>query len=206
MREEIRALEAAAASTRDNRDASVVNSDSRPVAYTDIADSIWTISYRFADDPESENDSLEKAPLRRSFSGKLRLKFRKDGYTDLLSQESVGSTASSCQIVKAWGWDVELSKDAKNDFKDEEEYVLFSIDVELPPSEKDDQPPVKQRYYFQTKIQRDSQTGVLSFVDGTVTVKRDILQKSSQWAFLSPAGILAQFRYIGGFIAKPAIA
>jgi hypothetical protein len=208
LREEIRKLEAAAATTRDSRDASAIVSSSRFVEYTDIADSIWTVSYRFTENPESETDSPEAAEIRRSFSGKMKVKFRNDGYTDLLSQESIGSTSSSIRIVKAWGWDIELSKDKKKDNADDEEYVLFSIDVELPSSEDGTIPvdSIQQRYYLQARVQKDSQRAVLSILDGTVTVKRDILQKSNQWAFLSPAGILAQFRYVGGFIAKPASA
>jgi hypothetical protein len=202
LREEIRTLEAAAATTRRSLDASATIGTSSPVVeYTDIADSIWTLSYRFTENPDS--DSSEPASTGRRFSGKMKVKLRSDGYTDLLLQESVGSTESSCRIVKAWGWDIELSKENKN--SDDEEYVLFSIDVELPPS-KDGavvQNSFQQRFYFQARLKKDSRTAALSITDGTVTVKRDMLQKTNQWAFLSPAGILAQFRYVGGFIAKP---
>lgn len=208
LREEIRKLEASAAITRETRDAFAITTSSQVFENKDIANSVWTLSYRFTENPESDIDSSEAATNQRSFSGKMKLKFRNDGYTDLISQETIGPSTSSCQIVKAWGWDVELSKDKENDSTDDEEFVLFSVDVALPPLETDTGATnsIQQRYYFQARIQKDSRTEVLSITDGTVTVKRNILQKSNQWAFLSPAGILAQFRYVGGFIAKPATA
>jgi hypothetical protein len=205
LREEVRALEATTAIARQSKNAALYNTSSVVVEYTDIADSVWTLSYRFAGDPESPTTSPEVVdPKRRFFGGKLTVKFRKDGYTDLLSQESVGLSSAACKPIKAWGWDIELSKDNNlYSYEEDDEYILFSIDVELPPLEKEQSLSSQQRFYFQARKVTDSTTGVVSFVDGTVTVKRDIVEKTAIWGFFSPAGILAQFRYVGGFILKP---
>ena len=207
IREEVLKLEAVAALSRQGR--KVGTTEFLPadtVEYADIANSAWALSYRFADDPDDEDNSNKP---RRIMGGKVTLKFRQDGYTDIISQESFGPSSNSCTLNKAWGWDIELSKDNENDasMKDQE-YILFSIDVECPSSKNMNggvsaTSTTKERYYFQARKDTDTRNGIISLADGTVTVKRDIVQKSARWGFFSPAGILAQFRYVGDFVAKP---
>lgn len=194
LRKEVRELEADTANTRRNVDSNPIMAPASQ--YADVANSVWTLSYRFSDQPESEDDDAR----RRFFGGKLTVKFRPDGYTDLISQEVIGSATEACKISKAWGWDVELSKDNENG--GDKEYLLFSVDVDLPPATLNDKPS-KQRFYFQARQEKDARTGLLSFAEGTVTMKQDVVQKSIRWGFFSPGGILAQFRYVGDFVAKP---
>jgi hypothetical protein len=62
---------------------------------------------------------------------------------------------------------------------------------------------ISQRFYFQARQTKEKQTNIVSLSEGTVTVKQDIVQKSARWGLFSPAGILAQFRYVGDFVSKP---
>ena len=206
IRQEVSELEAAAALSRQGK-INEVSPKKSVVDYTDVANSVWILSYRFANDPEESNEKNRDDSLmtqRRLFGGKVTVRFRQDGYTDIVSQESYGSTIESCNIIKAWGWDVELSKDDENDgdMKDQE-YILFSMDVEFPTATSGSASITTERFYFQARKDADARTGIISLSDGSVTVKRDIVQKSARWGFFSPAGILAQFRYVGGFVAKP---
>lgn len=154
--------------------------------YKDIKDSIWEFSYRFADRPESDDDD---AHGRIVYSGKVSLKFRDDGYTDLLSQKP---RKNGIEITKAWGWDVEVSND------DDKEYIMFSIDASTPERGE------LQRYYFQARLERTND--IISLKEGTVTVKQDVVDSKTSagvWGLFSPRGILAQFRYVGDFVASP---
>jgi len=180
------------------------------VQYTEVADSVWTISYRFSDQPEPSKDSdkaADKQPTerRRFFRGKLVVKFRNDGYTDIVAQEALGAASEQAVIVKAWGWDSEQSSDDDDDDGREQEYLLFSIDANLQTLDEGDGEPTTrtQRFYFQARQEKDTRSKTVSLVDGTVTIKQDVLRQSSRWALFSPTGILAQFRYVGDFIAKP---
>lgn len=177
----------------------------RPVEYAEVADSVWTITYRFSDEPEPSDDDVaaENMQRRRFFSGKATLKFRADGYTDLISQETTRAAEESAKITKVWGWDLEVSGEDDKDSKEgdgEKEYLLFSIDFDLPKSA--DKEKTSLRFYFQARQQKDSRTNRISFSEGTVTIKRDFVKSSARWGFFSPAGILAQFRQVGNFVAK----
>lgn len=208
IREEVRELEAEAALSRQGRKTGFTEFlPTNTAEYLDIANSVWVFSYRFANDPEDTSESSNDSTMmkRRLFGGKVTVKFRQDGYTDIVSQESYGTSIENCNLVKAWGWDIELSKDNENDtdMKDQE-YILFSVDVEFPSTNgASSVVTTKERFYFQARKDTDARTRIISLADGTVTVKRDIVQKSARWGFFSPAGILAQFRYVGGFVAKP---
>jgi hypothetical protein len=215
IREEMRELELVAAISRQGKKLGTSASEpvrTNTVEYIEISNSVWALSYRFANDPEESNegDKENTSLSRRLFGGKVTVKFRQDGYTDIISQESYGSSLDSCNLIKAWGWDIELSKDNENDANmNDQEYILFSMDVEFPNSENSighstaTTNSKKERFYFQARKDTDIRSGIISLVDGTVTVKRDIVQKSARWGFFSPAGILAQFRYVGDFVAKP---
>lgn len=181
-------------------DSSTRNERVTSVAYTDMKESVWTISYRFSDQPETQENSkevpTEPTPKRCFYIGKLTLTFRSDGYTEIVSQESSGSGKAT--IIKVWGWDVEES----NRDEDSNDYLIFSVDANL---SSDVTTATKQRFYFQARLVKDIRSQLLTLEDGTVTIKQDLNQKSSRWALLSPAGILAQFRYVGDFLAKPAL-
>jgi len=195
LRKEIEELETKASSKRPKGEASQIVE--KAVEYSDISDSIWTLSYRFSDQPEPSDDEDEGAMKqpRRFFRGKLTLHFRSDGYTDIVAQEALGTEMEKANIVKAWGWDIEESNE-----DGEQEYLLFSIDVGLPSSDGE---KAVRRFYFQARQDKNTISQAISLTEGTVTIKKDVLQKSARWGFFSPAGILAQFRYVGDFIAKP---
>jgi len=154
------------------------------------------LSYRFSDEPEPSDDELAADDTlqkpRRFYRGKVVLKFLRDGYTEIIEKQSLGGETSN--IVKAWGWDIEESDD-----KDGREYLLFSIDVDIEPNGE----RKRQRFYFQARQDKDTMSQAISLSKGTVTIKKDILRKDERWGFFSPGGILAQFRYVGDFIAKP---
>ena len=185
------------------------------VSYTSLEDSIWSLKYRFTSDPPSEESmnpvpsyvpSLQQQQQQQqqpsSYSGSLTVQFRADGYTDLLGCESTGG-GSGVEIVKVWGWDKENSNDNTNNGNDNQEYLLFSTTVQLPASDTT-APNTQLRFYWQGRIETSTTTNVLSVVDGTVTVKKDIVP-SGFWGgvFRGSAGILAQFRQVGNFVAKP---
>lgn len=152
-----------------------------------LADSVWQLTYRFNVLGEKDrNDDNNRETTRESYGGTVTVKFLADGYTELISQR--GSGSPSALISKAWGWDLEVSPE------DQKEYLLFSMDFRLPDGKRD------QRCYFQA-LHHQSPTVELS--EGTVTLKQDVVQKASQWALFSPAGILAQFKFAGNFVAKP---
>jgi len=158
-----------------------------PPVYSSMNDSVWVLSYRFASKPEPKDDE-EEAPRRDFFGGKLTLHFRSDGFTDIASHEPGPGKALS--IEKAWGWDVETSND------DDKEYLIFSIDGILPETN------AKQRFYFQARQDRERDDSIV-LKEGTVTVKQDVSEAGSRWGLFSPKGILAEFRYVGDFAARP---
>ena len=114
-----------------------------PVTCQNLEDSTWTFKYRFASEPEprkNDDDETHNRKPSEKFSGQVQLKFRSDGFTDLLAHDPLVSSTSSgkaLDIVKAWGWDVE------NSTKDDKNYVLFSLDAIVPGSGK------KERFYLQ---------------------------------------------------------
>jgi hypothetical protein len=155
-----------------------------------IEDSVWTFQYRFSNEPESNKEEDAEGKPRDFYRGKLTVKFRADGFTDILAQEP-GEPSKALSIVKAWGWDTETSGE------DKKEYLLFSADIKLPATGG------QQRFYLQARQECEGDTIVLE--EGTVTVKRDVNDSSSPgfWGVFSGKGILAQFRYVGDFVAKP---
>jgi hypothetical protein len=202
------------------------------VEVTDIANSIWIISYRFSDEPEQDttsdnnNNYNEEVLVRKFYSGKVTVKFRKDGYTDIISQSSVGAgttdstnNINTLHILKAWGWDIERGSGGGSSTDDDDndiDYILFSLDVHLPSSSSSPTSSIigttKQRFYFQARQVRNNKQSstsktILSFEDGTITIKQDILDSNKKtpkrWGLFSPRGILVQFRSVGNFIMKP---
>ena len=155
--------------------------------YKEVKDSVWTLSYLFSSEPKQRNTNEESEAVSATptrFGGKLTLHFKPDGYTDLVSHQP---DAGSLNIVKAWGWDLETSNE------DDLEYLLFSIDVLLPSGSK-------ERFYMQAKQEVNS--GEITLKGGTVTVKQDVTETGSRWGLFSPKGILAEFRYVGDFVAR----
>jgi hypothetical protein len=160
------------------------------VTYSSLTDSVWTLAYRFASDPPPKDDA-EPRPTS-NYSGKLTVKFRSDGYTDIVGHDPIGATVVI--ISKAWGWDKETSNE------DEKEYVLFSTDVQLPGSDTA-APNQERRFYWQARVDTEL-GGYLSLADGSVTIKKDIEPPGGFWGVLNAGGILAQFRQVGSFGTK----
>ena len=75
--------------------------------YTTLDDSEWTLSYRFASDPPpkddgNDGDDNDQSNVKlRYYSGKVAIKLRSDGYTDITDEEQV----KDIQHAKCWGWD-----------------------------------------------------------------------------------------------------
>jgi hypothetical protein len=195
LREEVARLEQDAVKSERRRQRTTVEQKEVviPAQYKELEGSYWKMTYRFADQPEPDDG---KDPVERTFySGTLTLHFREDGFTDIIDSTTKGST--SANIIKAWGWDKEVNED--------KEYLLFSIEVELPAtadSSSDDKK--QQKVYFQTRVDKNGRTGLLSLKEGTVTMKQDVRDSKTagMWG-LSPRGILAQFRYVGDFVSQP---
>lgn len=162
------------------------------VAYTNVNDSIWSFTYRFSSDPPPKDE--EEPREVSNYSGKIKLKLRADGYTDLLSQESTGK--DKVYFRKLWGWDQELSNE------DGMMYILFSANVQLPENDLS-LPNEVIRFYWQARMDTDKQEGTITLDDGTVTMKKDVEPPGGFWGVFSGAGILAQFRFVGNFLAKP---
>lgn len=165
-----------------------------PVSYTSLKDSTWTFTYRFSNEPVSENDDDDKnkkknEPPPIKYSGRLTVTFRSDGYTDLVSHEPMGSSASTLDIEKVWGWDEEVSNE------DDETYVLFSITAKTTSE-------AEQRFYWQARVDTNEKKEI-TLVDGTVTVKKDVEPPGGFWGVFNGGGILAQFQYVGNFGGKP---
>jgi HD-GYP domain-containing protein (c-di-GMP phosphodiesterase class II) len=170
-----------------------------PVECFDINDSCWELTYRFANEPiveedEQMQDDDEKRQQRKVYSGKVKLKFKSDGYTTNLSSSSSQQQQQTGDIAfqKVWGWDIETSD------QDSYNYILFSADI-ITGTES-------ERFYFQARVDDDRQTGALQLNDGSVTVKRDIKLPGAGgfWGIFGGADkILAQFRAVGEFRCKP---
>jgi hypothetical protein len=158
---------------------------------TQLDDSVWTLSYRFSSQPKDEDDDV----IIPNYSGKLTLKLKGDGYSDLMSHECTGN---QLLISKIWGWDKE---DSQKD--DDETYLLFSMDVTLPETDPK-LPSIKERYYFQSRIDQNPSTQEIILQEGTITVKKDISARTNGvWGLFSVGGILTEFRYVGDFSARP---
>jgi hypothetical protein len=162
---------------------------SPPKVVTRLEDSVWTLSYRFSGQPKSDDDDV----IIPNYSGKLTLRLREDGYSELVSV-----TDDRLLIPKIWGWDEEYSQE------DEQQYLLFSMDVRIPKSDPK-VPDETLRYYFQAGIDREkNNNNAIVLRDGTVTVKKDVAEKTNgRWGLFNVAGILTEFRYVGDFVAKP---
>ena len=190
LREEANQLEETLKTTRPAKDRRAPSATSKTpplTSYKSMKDSTWTLTYRFADRPESSQDSTSTSE-RNLYSGKLTVIFLNDGYTEVVRHES-----ADANVQKVWGWDVERSID------DDSEYLLFSVDYVLPSIGK-------QRLYFQARKNVDG-AGNISMAEGTITVKQDVVDsQASRWALFSPRGILAEFRAVGEFIGKPSTA
>ena len=175
-----------------------------PVECFDIYDSCWELTYRFANEPVAEEDEQkqdddEKRQQRKVYSGKVKLKFKSDGYTTNLSSSSSQQQQQTGDITfqKVWGWDIETSD------QDSYNYILFSADIITGTSSSSRE---SERFYFQARVDDDSQTGALQLNDGSVTVKRDIKLPGAGgfWGIFGGADkILARFRSVGEFKCKP---
>ena len=169
------------------------SSTSPPAIYTSLEDSSWTISYRFASDAISTDDDKDEDVKVIYYSGKLNIQLTDDGYTNMLEKDD---DSSKIKFIKTWGWDEENSKE------DDLDYLLLSADVMLPESDPNHS-KTPTRYYFQTQVNRDSRSGEISLIDGTVTLKKDVEPPGGFWGVFNGGGILAQFRYCGEFLMKP---
>jgi hypothetical protein len=183
LRQEAAALrEQLGETTSISKDTSTAAATSKPIFYKELSDSVWRFTYRFSSEPEPR----EKEPTtsRTMYGGKLSLRFRKDGYTDLLSHEPTGATA--LKIEKVWGWDEETSND-DNDLQ----YVLFSVNAVLSEQDMSDLAGEPMRFYWQAQVERD-RSELISLTDGTVTIKKDVKPPGGFWGVFDGGGILAQ--------------
>lgn len=181
------------------------------VAYKTLDDSTWMISYRFASDPVQRDDSGSNMSNSKDqdvkltfYSGKVYIRLKGDGYTELMdppnteSATSSRTSSTSLSFTKFWGWDEEISREDGN------KYLSFSADVVLPPCDPNYKSSnTNDRFYFNSQVEIDDKTGEISLVDGTVTLKRDVEPPGGFWGVFNAGGILAQFRYCGEFLIKP---
>ncbi|OEU08868.1 hypothetical protein FRACYDRAFT_264449 [Fragilariopsis cylindrus CCMP1102] len=217
--EKARALRAeASVMENDLRSSSSLNISSPQMAVpvvisnTQLEDSIWTLSYRFSSQPipkdnTSNNNNQEQQQKNIFYSGKINLRLKENGYSEqvvLKKNEEETSGSDDIEITKIWGWDRETSSE------DDLDYLLFSMDVKLPESDPTTKLNSKknqnERYYFQARIdtEQENNRSVLVLKDGTITVKRDVTEKTNgRWGLFNVAGILTEFRYCGEFVAKP---
>jgi len=165
------------------------------ISCTSIPDSSWTLTYRFASDPPPDDDEEDRTVS--TYSGKLTVKFLADGYTDLIFHKPTSMGGSTLSVEKVWGWDKEISSE------DELEYLLFSFNALLPATDATD-PNEVVRFYMQARVDSSDSDGQLNLAEGTVTMKKDVKPPGGFWGAFNGAGILAQFRYVGNFVAKPA--
>jgi hypothetical protein len=186
LREEVELME-----SKLDRKPNMADQVEQVISYSSLKESVWTLAYRFASDPPPNDD--EEPRKVSNYSGQLKVKFLSDGYTELIGHEATGGTA--LDVSKAWGWDKEISEEGDN------EYVLFSTNIQLPASDATS-PNEMLRFYWQARVVTES-SGALSVVDGTVTVKKDVKPPGGFWGVFNGGGILAQFRYVGNFAAKP---
>jgi hypothetical protein len=78
-------------------------------SYKSMKDSTWTLTYRFADRPESRD--VTSPSERNLYNGKLTVIFLNDGYSEVVRHES-----ANVKVQKVWGWDVERSSDDDNEY------------------------------------------------------------------------------------------
>ena len=192
LRQEASELESALTGSRRPKETS--STVPAAVVCKTLPDSVWTFSYRFSDQPESRDKEKEEDDSKRVFySGKLTLRLREDGYSEIISHEP-RAPGNTLDVLKAWGWDVEVSNEDQND------YLLFSVDMNVPSNEG----ARKERFYFQAR--QESDDAGISLKEGTVTIKQDVVDSKRSpalWGLFPPRGILAEFRYVGDFVAKP---
>ncbi len=163
------------------------------IVNTQLEESTWTLTYRFSSQP-SPKEPKDDEPPKRFHSGKLNLLLKEDGYSEQII-ESKSKTDDNIEIVKIWGWDRETSNE------DNLDYLLFSMDVKFPSTDPDLSNQT-ERYYFQARIEQ-SNNGSISLKEGTITVKKDVTEKTGgMWGLFNVAGILTEFRYTGDFVAK----
>lgn len=196
LREEALRLEQ---NLRENRPSTNRKNDAAPdaakpaAAPTELEDSTWTFSYRFSSQPKEDEDADEI--ILPNYSGKLTIRLTPDGYSEVVSNEE-----NQLRIGKVWGWDEEYSRE------DQKKYLLFSMDVQFPKTD----PLMSERIercYLQARVDRDPIDGTIALNEGTVTVKKDISNKTrGMWGIFQVSGILTQFRYVGDFSSKAAAA
>lgn len=173
-------------------------------------------SYRFADEPEPRDTDNNPTSKRKYYSGKLLLKFKSDGYTDVILtddniRKDINKSDNNNNLIfqKVWGWDREISD------TDNLEYLLFSADVILPRPTSNSENiatdivgSIAERFYFQARVEKDeTKNDVITLRDGSVTVKRSIQAPSiggnavgGWWGLFRGANqILAEFRLVGDF-------
>jgi len=171
-----------------------------PTVNTQLEESIWTLSYRFSSQPspkESDNsDNSESLEPKVFYSGKFDLLLKQDGYSEKI-QQITEAKENDIEIVKIWGWDKETSNE------DNLEYLLFSMDIKFPKSDPDLSSQT-ERYYFQARVEQDiSADKSIALKEGTITVKKDVTEKTGgMWGLFNVAGILTEFRYCGDFVAR----
>lgn len=201
LRKEAQLLEETLSRTNPSRKQSTQEEQqplSKTVKVTKLEDSYWTVSYRFSSQPKDDDNIILP-----NYSGKMTLHLRADGYSEYIvnddDEKTNNNNTNKLIIKKIWGWDKEYSND------DQQNYLLFSMDVEFPKSDPKLGGSI-ERCYFQARIDTDDNkdTGI-TLSDGTVTVKKDVAEKTKgMWGLFQVGGILTQFRYVGDFIAKPA--
>eukprot|EP00527_Entomoneis_sp_CCMP2396_P009101 CAMPEP_0198137024 /NCGR_PEP_ID=MMETSP1443-20131203/578_1 /TAXON_ID=186043 /ORGANISM="Entomoneis sp., Strain CCMP2396" /LENGTH=210 /DNA_ID=CAMNT_0043798345 /DNA_START=74 /DNA_END=704 /DNA_ORIENTATION=+ len=151
---------------REERGASAteLNNDLPPPIYNNVKDSVWTYRIFFSEKPAPKDDKEDIEPSSR-FGGKLTVFFKSDGYTEIISHKP-SKDDKALKMVKAWGWDVENSNE------DDKDYLLFSVDVQLPDGKK-------EKFYMQAR--QESESNSIFFQEGTVTVKQDVSKSGSRW-------------------------
>ena len=202
LRKEAQLLEETLVRTNPSRNQSTQEEQplSKIVKVTKLEDSYWTVSYRFSSQPKDDDDNDNI--ILPNYSGKMTLHLRADGYSEYIvndDEKTNNNNTNKLSIKKIWGWDKEYSND------DQQNYLLFSMDVEFPKSDPKLGGSI-ERCYFQARIDNDDDrdTGIITLSDGTVTVKKDVAEKTKgMWGLFQVGGILTQFRYVGDFIAKP---
>jgi len=177
-----------------------------PVAIvnTQLEESIWTLTYRFSSQPppkDGDNSNNNNEPTRQTifYSGKTNLLLKEDGYSEQIIAKGNETKEKDIEIVKIWGWDRETSAE------DDLDYLLFSMDVKFPESDPE-LSNQKERYYFQARIEQETDTTSIALKDGTITVKKDVTEKTGgMWGLFNVAGILTEFRYCGDFAARASL-
>lgn len=207
LREEATLMEddlRAATSSATASSSTIVDAPVAIIVNKQLEDSIWTLSYRFSSQPapkESNNDNNNETPTPMTFySGKLDILLKADGYSErIIAKENTDANTNKetdIEIVKIWGWDRETSDE------DDLDYLLFSMDVQFPESDPD-LSNRKERYYFQARVEQDTNDKSIALKEGTITVKKDVTEGTGgMWGLFNVAGILTEFRYCGDFVGK----